>query len=136
MGDKSDQDLQNTDQPAEDPPVREPRKGRLFMAEMTLDDGRSTKVRIRNLSSKGLGGIAETPVRPEQTGQLILAGIGHVTGRIAWVRGQNFGMEFHHPIDAELARMNSAASETKSDFVVPDRFRPVTSHKRPGFRVR
>ena len=129
-------DPQSADDGAMAPAVREPRTGRLFIAQLALESGAVVKIRIRNISSGGMGGISEPPLSQGQRGHVLLAGVGLVTGRVAWTRGPNFGMQFDARIEAEHARMTPAAiaPAPSSDFVVADRFRPVHDHKRPGFK--
>lgn len=114
-------------------PNREPRTSRLLAGQMRLEDGTIVKMRVRNLSSHGMGGKAEEPIAPHQAVELLLTGIGPVAGRVAWVRGDQFGVRLDQEIDPALATF-AAPSPRESDFVVPLRNRPVTDFKRPGVR--
>ncbi|RJF94018.1 PilZ domain-containing protein [Sphingomonas cavernae] len=116
--------------------VREPRTSRLFVGQLALEDGSVVKVRIRNLSEGGFGGRSDTLLRAGQRGHILLAGVGLVTGCVAWTNENLFGLQFDTKIDPALARLAPPATSSQSEFVVPPQFRPTTDHKRPGFRVR
>lgn len=116
--------------------TRDPRTSRLFVGQLALEGGTVTKIRIRNLSQGGFGARSDIMLQPGQRGHMLLAGIGLVTGRVAWARQYDFGLQFDTRIDPEQVRIAPPAAPTKSEFVVPPRFRPVTDHRRPGFRVR
>lgn len=111
---------------------REPRPSRLFVCDMRLSDGRRVKIRVRNISAHGLGGRTDLLIEPWQTVQVMLPQVGAVSGRIAWVRGNQFGVEFLNPIDP--AEVTVAAAARPTGHVVPPQFRPSGDHRRPGLR--
>ena len=125
----ADADRQN------DAAAREPRTSRLLAGQMRLENGAIVKMRVRNISHNGMGGKAEEPVTPNQAVELLLTGIGPVTGRIAWVRADLFGVKFDREIDPALATF-AAPPPSKSDFEVPLRNRPVTDFRRPAVKPR
>ena len=71
-------------------------------------------VRVRNLSAGGMMAEADVLVA---SGDLILVqlrNVGCVDGKVAWVRGNRFGVTFDVAIDPKLAR-----KPVKSDVVQP-----------------
>ncbi len=71
-------------------------------------------VRVRNLSAGGLMADADADVAIDDRITIALRNIGQVEGRIAWVRGQRFGVMFDAPVDPKLAR-----KPAKADVVQP-----------------
>lgn len=71
-------------------------------------------VRVRNLSAGGLMADADADVAIDDRITIELRNIGQVEGRIAWVRGQRFGVTFDAPVDPKLAR-----KPAKADIVQP-----------------
>lgn len=61
-------------------------------------------VRVRNLSAGGLMADADAEVAVDDRITIDLRNIGQVEGRVAWVRGQRFGVTFDVAIDPKLAR--------------------------------
>lgn len=115
---------------------REPRTSRLFVGQLALEEGIVVKIRIRNLSEGGFGGRSDIVLRPGQRGHMLLAGVGLITGRIAWANQFDFGLQFDEKIDPALARLSSPAPSPQAEYVVPAQFRPVADHRRPGLKVR
>ena len=100
---------------------------------MRLADRRIVKVRVRNISAGGLGAYSDLAIEPWQTVQMMLPGLGTVSGRVAWVRDGQFGVQFLSPIDpAEVV----IAPVRRSSHVVPPQFRPSGDSRRPGLRGR
>lgn len=71
-------------------------------------------VRVRNLSAGGLMADADVEVAIDDPITIELRNIGQVEGKIAWVRGQRFGVTFDEAIDPKLAR-----KPVKQDIVQP-----------------
>lgn len=61
-------------------------------------------VRVRNLSAGGLMADADAEVAIDDRITIDIRNIGQVEGRVAWVRGQRFGVTFDVAIDPKLAR--------------------------------
>lgn len=96
-------------------------------------DGAELDVRIRNLSSSGLGGVAEFPLVREERVLVDIKGIGEIEGRVAWTRGASFGMIFDKPADLTKFEVSKPFLPKFEHHSVMTRFRPVTAFKRPGF---
>jgi hypothetical protein len=60
---------------------REPRRARLLACDIRLANGRVVKARVRNISSGGMGGRADTEIEPWQRVEVMLPGIGVVVGQ-------------------------------------------------------
>lgn len=116
---------------------RAKRKSLLTKTPLLNESGGQGDARVRNLSAKGLGGVTDIAVKPGQQMVIMLNGIGPVPGRIAWVNGTSFGMEFNEPIDLdELEMSNAPITHAPERYTVASRFQPVTDYKRPGFTHR
>jgi len=92
----------------EHPDQRQVLRNSLFVLARVAIEGRQdeVQVRVRNLSNGGL--MAEgavkvvngTPVKVE------IRNIGWVSGTVAWVQDNRFGIGFDEEIDARLARIS------------------------------
>lgn len=115
---------------------RAKRKSLLTKTALHTDSGRGD-ARVRNLSSKGLGGVTDLPVKAGQQLIIMLNGIGPVSGHVAWVNGKTFGMEFDEMINLEDLEMpNAPIMHAPDHFSVASRYQPSTDYKRPGFTHR
>jgi hypothetical protein len=115
---------------------RPKRTALLTKTELCGEQSTLGKVRVRNLSAKGLGGVTDAFLEPGQNISIVLRGIGSVSGHVAWVKGDKFGMEFDKTIDIDRLVMPIADADTlmaAKEFHVADRFQPVEDYKRPGF---
>lgn len=116
---------------------RAKRKSLLTKTALHNESGGQGDARVRNLSARGLGGVTDLAVKPGQQMVIMLNGIEPVHGRIAWVNGKSFGMEFNEPIDLdELEMSNAPITYAPERYTVASRFQPVTDYKRPGFTHR
>lgn len=96
-------------------------------------DGAELDVRIRNLSSSGLGGVAEVPLTRDERLIVDIKGIGEIEGRVTWTRGAGFGMIFDAPVDLAKFEVSKPFLPKFEHHSVMTRFRPVSTYKRPGF---
>jgi len=113
---------------------REPRASRLLSCEMQLQDGAVIKIRVRNISSGGLGGRADGPIDAWQSVQVRLPGIGAVAGKVAWVRQDQFGVQFDTAIDPAKALV--VQSRPQTSHVVPPVYQAGGDYRRPGLKPR
>lgn len=120
--------------PEGDGRYREPRAGRLLACDMKLQDGSVVRVRVRNISSGGLGGRTDVPIDAWQRVEVRLPGVGAVAGRIAWVRQGQFGVQFDHAIDPGKALVGSSQPQTRH--VVPSVYQTGGDFRRPGLRTK
>jgi hypothetical protein len=101
------------------------------------ESGGQGDARVRNLSATGLGGVTDIALELGQEMIIMLSGIGPVRGRIAWVNGKSFGMEFNGVIDLDRLEMSKTPIQQAPDrFSVASRFQPMADYKRPGFTHR
>lgn len=113
---------------------RAKRKSLLTKTPLHNESGGDGDARVRNLSEKGLGGVTELRIKRGEILVIMLNGIGPVRGRVAWVKGKNFGMEFDELIDLDKLEMSKAPIMLAPDeFTVASRYKPMTDYKRPGF---
>lgn len=120
--------------PGGDGQHREPRASRLLACDMQLQDGSVVRVRVRNISSRGLGGRADVPVDAWQAVEIRLPGVGPVAGRVAWVRQGQFGVQFDRSIDPAKALVE--AGPAQSSHTVPSVYQTGVDFRRPGLRTR
>ncbi|PKP91806.1 MAG: PilZ domain-containing protein [Alphaproteobacteria bacterium HGW-Alphaproteobacteria-16] len=95
-------DAQLNDDPSSQ---RNANRDSLFLsAQLRVDGGPETTVRVRNLSAGGLmaeyaaTAVSGAPVRVD------VRGVGWVSGRIAWSAEGRIGIAFDRDIDPKLAR--------------------------------
>ncbi len=77
----------------------------MLKAEMKLtEQGKSFEARVRNLSAGGL--MAEGAVRVErgEKVEVNLRNVGWVTGKVAWVTENRFGVAFDQAVDPKIVR--------------------------------
>ena len=107
---------------AADHPRDSPRDSMFLQATVRLQStGQVVAVRVRNVSAGGLMAEGEVEVRNDQKLWIELRNIGQVSGTVAWVRNNRFGVSFDAPIDPALTRvkvptptvMSAPAYETK-----------------------
>lgn len=109
----------------------DPRDSMLLQATMTVGDGASSQLRVRNLSAGGLMGEGGSALVVGETVSIELRNIGTVTGRIAWTEQSRFGVAFDSPIDPQLARKTVGTRSADSRLVPPIRVNP----RRPGLKI-
>ncbi len=68
------------------------------------------RVRVRNLSDGGMMGEGPLTVQRGNRVEIELRNIGVITGSVAWVQDQRFGIAFDEEIDSQMARSASSAS--------------------------
>ncbi|MBB5686840.1 PilZ domain-containing protein [Sphingobium boeckii] len=125
----------------EDPPTRAKRTGRFFAATINRAGRPPLKAAIRNISSTGMGGRADPPPLAGETVTVVMGPLGEVTGHVRWVNGKQFGIQLDKSIDPARFDFSSRswtdialAHDGEDD--VAERFKPVTSTWRPGFKPR
>jgi hypothetical protein len=93
--------------------TRQTHRDSLFLlAQLRVEgSGDEHRVKLRNLSARGM--MAEGPVRVSR-GELVtveLRGIGWVEGTVAWKQDTRFGIAFVEGIDPAKVRVADAARE-------------------------
>jgi hypothetical protein len=109
----------------------DPRDSMLLQATMTIGNGASSQLRVRNLSAGGLMGEGGSGLVIGQTVSIELRNIGTITGRIAWTDQSRFGVAFDNPIDPQLARKPAGTRSADIRLVPPVRVNP----RRPGLKI-
>lgn len=94
--------------------TRQTHRDSLFLlAQLRVEgSGDEHRVKLRNLSTRGM--MAEGPVRVSR-GELVsveLRGIGWVEGTVAWKQDTRFGIAFVEEIDPAKARVADAGEVT------------------------
>lgn len=69
------------------------------------------RVKVRNLSAGGMMGEGPVSVTVGSLVEVDIRNIGWVTGAIAWVQQNRFGVAFENEIDPKLARVNMQPHE-------------------------
>ena len=93
--------------------------------------GDGETVRVRNVSTGGLMAQAPADFRPGMRVEVMLEGIGAVSGSVAWAESGRIGVAFDHPVDKALARKPRSAQADA------ELFRPTAlDFRRPGLRPR
>jgi PilZ domain len=121
--------------------ARQPRLGRFIGVTLERTGHETEKAIVSNISSRGMGGKCAIALEP---GERVMAHLplGVRLGAIVrWCERGRFGLMLDREIDPETVRFSEEAwAETRAAQPVQDfgfeAFRPVSSTKRPGFRVR
>lgn len=71
------------------------------------DARRAMKVNVRNVSPGGLMAELPRPVAPDAAIEVELAGIGWVSGRVAWQTQGRAGIAFYRDIDPLLLALSA-----------------------------
>jgi diguanylate cyclase (GGDEF)-like protein len=90
--------------------IREPRH-RLMRRAVTLIDGETMEVKLRNISSMGAQVECGASAAPGTTLAIDIVGVGPVSGTVRWAQEGKFGVQFAEPFD--LSRL--APKKAKSD---------------------
>ena len=81
-----------------------------LLAEVRVEQqADSHKVRVRNLSDGGMMGEGSLRVMRGHRVTLQLRNIGTISGTVAWVQDNRFGVAFDEEIDSQLARRPAPA---------------------------
>ncbi len=76
-----------------------------LLADVRVEQSSETrKVRVRNLSDRGMMGEGNLRVMRGHRLTLTLRNIGTISGTVAWVQDDRFGVAFDDEIDSQLAR--------------------------------
>lgn len=62
------------------------------------------RIKVRNLSAGGMMGEGRVRVMRGDSIEVNIRNIGWVTGSVAWVQDERFGVAFHEEIDPKVAR--------------------------------
>lgn len=82
-----------------------PRDSLFLLTDLKSSEGTPLgRARIRNLSATGLMADCERPVPADADLVFELRGIGAITGRVVWARGDKIGIAFDEEIDPQQAR--------------------------------
>ncbi len=80
------------------------RESLFLFAEVGVEDREPSRIKVRNLSVRGMMAVGDEPLREGEVAKVTLPRIGKVSGRCVWTRGQRFGFAFDREIDPRLAR--------------------------------
>lgn len=110
---------------------RKPRRALLLKAECVTGDGQAVQVRVRNLSTSGMGASCDTgfTLIDGEAIHMVFRGHRKVAGQVSWVRGKSFGVTFDRPVDPESIR--EAAIKAQTEFEVEDMHRVMANCRRP-----
>ena len=100
----------------------------LFLAaEVRLDgEDAANRVKVRNLSARGMMAEADLPVLRGALVSVNLRNIGWVEGSIAWVHDNRFGIAFAREVDPKLARTQVGSGDIASPrFTRPSSLQPT-----------
>ncbi len=110
--------------------ARAPRKAIMLAAILTDKNGIAHRIRIRNLSATGLGGVIEHPVALDDVVRLDLPGMKPVKAIVTRWSGKEFGVRFQNGIVPE--HVGVKIENEGSNFALRDIHKMVHDHRRPG----
>ncbi|WP_150290256.1 hypothetical protein [Sphingobium estronivorans] len=113
------------------------RQRRLLKARMRHPRHGEVDILVRDVSERGLGGRCELELAVGDHVVIGLPDCSPAEGRIAWRKGQAFGVQLDAPINPETVKSPpSGERPAEAGYQVPTRFRASVETKRPGFRTR
>ncbi|MCJ8157805.1 PilZ domain-containing protein [Sphingomonas sp. LaA6.9] len=111
---------------------REDVRDSLFLAGLVLrGGGEEHRVRVRNLSAGGMMAECDADFSKGDAVEVILRGVGRVTGKVAWRTADRIGVAFDLEIDPLAARRPVGQGADLPEFV-----KPAGDARRPGLRNR
>ena len=112
---------------------REPRH-RLMRRAITIIDGTTIEVKLRNISSMGALVECDLPVSPATELAIDIVGVGPVRGIVRWAQSGKFGVQFGKEFD--LAHSRAQARKAQSRDHAPARFHRPARRRRPASGLR
>ncbi|APL94237.1 hypothetical protein EWH08_05720 [Sphingobium indicum] len=112
------------------------RQRRLLKALMRHADYGEIDILVRDVSEMGLGGRCDLDLAVGERVVILLPDCRPAPGKIAWRKGQSFGVQLEAQINPEAVRSRAPADRPADGYQVPEAFRPSGETKRPGFRTR
>lgn len=86
-----------------------------LLANVRVEQGdEQHRVKVRNLSDGGMMGEGTLKVKRGNRVEIELRNVGVVTGSVAWVQDQRFGVAFDEEIDSREARQPSTDGPQQS----------------------
>lgn len=113
------------------------RQRRLLKARMLHPRHGEIDILVRDVSERGLGGRCESELAVGESVVIALPDCAPAEGRIAWRKGQAFGVRLDAPINPATVKSPAPGERpVEAGYQVPTAFRPSIDMKRPGFRTR
>ncbi|RJF92884.1 PilZ domain-containing protein [Sphingomonas cavernae] len=110
---------------------REVVRDSLFLAGIVhCSGGEEHKVRVRNLSAGGMMAECHAAFAKGDAVEVILRGVGRVTGKVAWKTEDRIGVAFDMEIEPAAARRPVGRGAA-----APDHAKPAGDGRRPGLRT-
>ncbi|WP_313801350.1 hypothetical protein [Sphingobium sp.] len=112
------------------------RQRRLLKARMHHPRHGEVDILVRDVSETGLGGRCDLDLAVGEVVVVVLVDCEPAQGRIAWRKGQSFGLHLETAINpAAVKSPANAERSVEAGYQVPTLFRPSVETKRPGFRT-
>lgn len=90
------------------------RNSLFLLADIRIEqEAKSHRVRVRNLSDGGMMGEGNVKVRRGYRLEVELRNIGWVSGSVAWVQDNRFGVAFDEEIDSRQVLRPAQPGETR-----------------------
>jgi hypothetical protein len=90
------------------------RNSLFLLADIRIEqEGKSHRVRVRNLSDGGMMAEGNVKVSRGDRLEVELRNIGCVSGSVAWVQDNRFGIAFDEEIDSRKVRRPVQSGETR-----------------------
>lgn len=113
---------------------RKPRRALLLIADCETADGQSARIRVRNLSTSGMGARVDGNFNMLEGEPIKVLFRGHrpVAGVISWVRSKSFGVTFDRLVEPDEIR--EAAVRAPIEFEVDPMHRVQNNCRRPSLK--
>lgn len=90
----------------------------LLLAQLTIDDGSHHRIRVRDLSAKGLRAEGDVSVTPGQLVEVDFGSAGRVSGVIVWRDNATFGVALEQEIEPAVVR-RAAIKKCEGSYEAP-----------------
>jgi hypothetical protein len=96
----------------------------LLLAQLRLGGGSPHRIRVRDLSAKGLRAEGDVSVTPGQLVEVDFGSAGRVSGVIAWHDHPTFGVTLEHEIEPAVVR-HATIQKCEGSYEAPRFVRPL-----------
>jgi hypothetical protein len=96
----------------------------LLLAQLTIGGGSPHRIRVRDLSAKGLRAEGDVPVTPGQLVEVDFGSAGRVRGLIAWRDNESFGVALEQEIEPAVVRC-ATIQKGEGSYEAPRFVRPL-----------
>lgn len=94
---------------------REPRDSLIVVSWLRVE-GKTYPVVVRNISSLGLKAVGDAPIGKGSLVEVDVKNLGWVQGKVAWIKGKEFGVRLRTQIQPEALRRHISTPGSQPGF--------------------